>query len=674
MKRIVLPLVVAAALTATTTVPAGSFEIEEQVVGPAWEQGTVYTLSTVGMRVATMHAKGSRFVVTVDGVEGPPFDEILNAAGDLEVRYDFNLQPVRAYRWQGPVAFSPDGGRHAYVARLGKEVVVMVDGKEIHRAPYNQSFPKVAHISFSPDGSKLLFYESTTDTMGSYRLMMDGKPATPAFAGVPPPFFSPDGKRWGLFASRPIAQQGLFLLIDGKDAGYVGVRPEFTPDGKRVVSIRRGGEGGDALLVDGKPQFTAPSIDSFTIGALGDIAAIATPAGASRKQLYMNGKPVRGTEGAFGVVFSPDGKRWAAMCADHPSSFVVVDGKKQQDYTRVSNVAFTPDGSKCVYMAESGMKKFVVTEGEEDAGALTVFIQPVFAEVGGTVAYAVGNANGLGNRHVVIDGVPQQRAHNITRLALNRDGTRHAYFAAVDALASKLIVDGEEIGGASAGGDEALFSPDGRSIAAKVRHAQQGNSLYVNGEFISHRELPVVTLLSFTPDSRHVLTVSNDRSPLGGSNVRTYRLNGEQVAQFAMRGVTWANAPQDRKDWQPQPDGSYLFVGPAHTADQSYGPMTRVRVRPVSEDSNIDTWIASVRLARETAIAEAEAAKAKAEADRLAAIEARRLAAEEAAAARKKAAEEAAAARKKAAEDAAAARAKARAEAEAARKAQRANP
>ena len=52
-------------------------KVEEQVVGPAWEQGVVYTLSPRGMHVATAAMKGSRWVVTVDGV------------GRAEVRSDF---------------------------------------------------------------------------------------------------------------------------------------------------------------------------------------------------------------------------------------------------------------------------------------------------------------------------------------------------------------------------------------------------------------------------------------------------------------------------------------------------------------------------------------------------------------------------------------------------------
>jgi hypothetical protein len=107
-------------------------KVKEQVVGPAWEAGTIYWLSPKGMHLATMHAQGSRFVVTIDGVDGEKFDEILQAAAGVEVVYDSGGSVVAVpVRWRGPVAFSPDGSRYAYAARQGKEVVVILDGKEI---------------------------------------------------------------------------------------------------------------------------------------------------------------------------------------------------------------------------------------------------------------------------------------------------------------------------------------------------------------------------------------------------------------------------------------------------------------------------------------------------------------------------------------------------------------
>ncbi len=638
---------------------AAPYAVEETIVGPAWEQGTVYTLSPTGMRVASVHAKGSRFVVSVDGVEGPAFDEIFKTTGELELRYDpATLRPVLAYKWQGAVAFSPDGKRHAYTARLGKEVVVMLDNREIHRAPYSASFAPVTHLFFGPDGRQLFFYARTTDTFESHVLMIDGKPVTAPFAGNPAPVFSADGKRWLLLAAKPGASGELFLVIDGKDAGYAGLRPAFTPDGRRVVSIGRNPGQPDALLIDGRPQFTAAQIDSVTIGATGDIAAIALPVGAAKKQLYLNGKPVPDTVGATGMTFSPDGKRWAAWCFDAPASWVVVDGKKQQEYARVMDVAFSPDSTRLLYLAESGVKRFVVVDGVEDQGAANILTKPFFARTGNRYAYAVADSGSMDSRRAVIGNERQATGRMIQNLQLSADGSRHAYYRAIDALASRLVIDGQEVGVENAEGSQLHFSPDGRHVAALARPpaGNQGRSLYLDGEYFSSREVPVNVLMGFTPDSRHVLTVSNENRP-GFGAYQSYRMNGHVIAEFGNRGVSWANTGGSHRLWEAQPDGSVLLVGTALVEGQPNGPMKRVRVVP-SAAAGIPGWIAETRAARERQVAEAAAAKAQAEADRLAAAEARRLQQEAAAAARAKAREDAAAERKRKQEEAAAAKAK----------------
>ncbi len=654
------PLLITLLLGAGVAASAAPYTVQEDIVGPAWENGTVYTLSPTGMHLATVSAKGSRFVVTVDGIEGPPFEEIFKTTGELEVRYELaTLRPVLAYKWQGAVAFSPDGKHHAYTGRLGTDVVVMLDNKEIHRAPYSASFAPVTHLFFSPDSRHLFFYARTTDTFQSHVLMMDGKPVSPAFTGTPAPIFSDDGRRWALLAGKAAPPHDVFLVIDGKDAGYAGFRPAFTPNGRRVVSIRRTAGQPDALLVDGRPLFTAHQIESYTIGATGDIAAIVLPTPSEKKRLYLNGKPVAETEGAAGVVFSPDGKRWASWCFDHPQSWVVVDGKKQQAYQRVRDVVFSPDSSRVIYIAESGVKHFVVVDGIEDQGATNILVKPSFAETGNRYAYAVTDTTSMDSRRAVIDGQRHATGRYIHNLQLSPDGRRHAYYRAVDALASRLVIDGQEAGAENAEGSQLHFSPNGTHIAALARPlaGNEGRSLYVDGEYFASREVPVNVLVGFTPDSRHLLTVATQNRP-GYGAVQAYRLNGHIVAEFGNRGVPFASGSSHRL-WEAQPDGSVILVGMAAIDGQPYGPMKRIRVTP-APTATIPAWIANTKTERARVIAEAEAAKAKAEADRLAAAEERRRVQEEAAAARRKAAEEAAAERRRKQEEAAAARAKAR--------------
>ncbi len=573
-------------------------KVEEQVVGPAWEAGTIYWLSPKGMHLATMHAKGSRFVVTIDGVDGEKFDEILQAAAGVEVVYDSGGSVVAVpVRWRGPVAFSPDGSRYAYAARQGKEVVVILDGKEIFRAPHSVAVAVVALLSFTPDG-KLLFYAHTGETMGSYRLMIDGKSVTPSFIGTPWPFFSADGAHWGLLASKPMKSDDKFLIIDGKEAGYTGQRLQFTPDGKHVVCTQLG-QGKQSLLVDGKPIMTVFSIDKFTISPSGDIAAIAS-ATAGKKRLYINGKPVAGGEDAWGVIFSSDGKHWAATCASSPAFWVVVDGKKQQEYTNVHDVVFTPDSSKCVYIAETGVKQFVVVNGEEDEGSTNIPVPPMFGKTGNHVAYC--GVQGWQVTNVHHDDKVVAKNRQVSELTLSPDGARYAYYNALDALSGQLIVDrgvkGSQISGVTHN-DKILFSYDSQHIAAMSSSPPKGErAIYLDGRFVPFpKVLQYVKLLAFTPDSQHLLIRGQELAKGGFYYLDRYYLDGQYIAQFVAEGIGSGLVQGNHflamlsEFWEAQPDGSIVLIGHEPDENNRRGVVKRVKVTP-APGTSIATWAA----------------------------------------------------------------------------------
>lgn len=658
------PLLLLSLLVAGSLRLAADSNVEEKQVGPAYEQGTIYTVSPTGLHLATMSAKGSRFVVTIDGEEGPAYDQILNAAGEFTLAYDFNFNAVKTLKWQGPVAFSPDGTRYAYAARTAKDVFVIVDGKEIFRAPFSQAAPPVSVLSFTPDGQHVMFYQQTADTMQSFQLMMDGKPATPPFDQVPSPLFSPDGKHWALLGSKPRNVNERFLIVDGKDAGYVASRLQFTPDSKHLVSVSGNpGSSEQALLVDGKPMLTAASIDKILISPRGEIAAIAIPKGAKTKTLHLNGKAVGGTENVYNVVFSPDGKHWAANCAESPSAWVVVDGKKQQNYTSVRDAAFTGDSAKCVYVAESGVKKFVVVNGQEDEGNNLIHVGPLLSKAGGHVAYSAGEM--MGKLKIHYDGQVLPERYNNFNLALSPDGSHFVYYAANDAVSTELIVDGEIKGTASSFGGETIFSPDSKYVVINARPPKGDNALFISGEFVPYpKGMGYPRPLGFTTDSKHLVLAGNETSAEGNS-VYGYYVDGQRVAQLFQRHVTWANDPGNFL-WEPQADGSVFVMGATPGPNNTYGVMKRITVKPAA-DTSVTTWIADVKAAQVKAIADATAAKAKAGEDAAAAAAKAKEDNEAAVAAKKKAAEENAAAKAKAREEAIAAKAKARADALAAK-------
>jgi len=77
--------------------------VQEQIVGPAYEQGESYILSPKGLQLATVHPMGSRFAVTVDGT--PPLAAYqqgrldgLNVKGALTTRRGENSRTNRTVK------------------------------------------------------------------------------------------------------------------------------------------------------------------------------------------------------------------------------------------------------------------------------------------------------------------------------------------------------------------------------------------------------------------------------------------------------------------------------------------------------------------------------------------------------------------------------------------------
>jgi hypothetical protein len=107
-------------------------------------------------RVAAVVRQGSRLAVTIDGEEGPRFDRLFAASGDpMRGRTQFPALSSQD-KSDHPVMFSHDGRRYGYIGLQGEEDVVIVDGKEVHRAPYDaradSGDPHTIH--FSPKGNQ----------------------------------------------------------------------------------------------------------------------------------------------------------------------------------------------------------------------------------------------------------------------------------------------------------------------------------------------------------------------------------------------------------------------------------------------------------------------------------------------------------------------------------------
>jgi hypothetical protein len=120
----VLGLLVTSCLTATLAL--ADAKVEKLPLGPDADS-VGCSISTLGVHAAVLAAKGSRFVVLLDGVEGPKIEGLQPSIYGSPSSSGGPL----------PVLFSNDGSHNAYIARIGDEYVVFEDGKELSQTSHS---------------------------------------------------------------------------------------------------------------------------------------------------------------------------------------------------------------------------------------------------------------------------------------------------------------------------------------------------------------------------------------------------------------------------------------------------------------------------------------------------------------------------------------------------------
>ncbi len=557
-------------LSGSFTPPAGT-KIEQQVLAPL-QSGARFYVSPHGVHVATVTTSGSRAVMIYDNVEGPKFDEIFG------------------------VAFSPDGSRYAYCGRSGNQFVVMADGKELFRSSdslegRSGGSCQLGFTSNSKHVYNVSNYNPPNSASQFARFVFDGHPG-PDGSALLPVAFSPDGEHFAYVLSAVANRPHGVLIVDGKPAGYEGGAPQWSGDSKHlftVLSTNVPGRGTvEDLQIDGKPIMRAAHIQAFASPVGMGVVSIAG--------IVVNFKPIQflcvgnkkvagsevdGTSGAIDqVVFSPDGKHFAAQYHLLNKHWVVTDGKKGLEYSEVDHLGFTADSSKVAYQAGANNKHFIVL-GEEESDGFNALFPPVIAPARGHVGALV---NSLDNRDhlLVLDGKTVRGNFGAgTDLAFSPDGTHYAFWKNVGS-SLQIVLDGVPQPASSLGQNIAkgfVFSPDSKHLGHIGIAPNASDSMNV-GLFLDGKYIPVgpahgpYSNLSFTADSKHVIWTHQTE----GQDFRLF-VDGKPVLDASMAGSPQQLGPGS---WDMTPEGELIFL----SEDDS--SLKRISVTP-SENSSLAT-------------------------------------------------------------------------------------
>lgn len=526
-------------------------KVESVVVTPQGQMLGSAAVSKSGLHVLISAPKGSRQVYLHDGVEGPRFDRVGNAK-----------------------AISADGKRHAYTAEVGTEEILVLDGKEIVRTTPQHGGTAFPALGFSPSG-KRFWYVTPAEAGGVHKLVVDGVASEPTNGFDANPVFSPDESRYAILFRKHEERRGSLLMIDGKSVGFQGDKPQFSPDGKNVLTIGHAPDT-DVLLINGKPASRAPLIHSAHMST-GGLNFLVLSGSRSTPGVFLGagGKKIPGSdcESIDKVVFSPDGKRYAALCTVGGSrKFVLIDGKKGQVYDQVEELQFTADSAKAFYLARSYSAggQFLVVDEDESDGYQSI---QLVVGAGKRIGY-IAQAMGQPTANVVVDG-KATAARGASFLGFSPDGSHFGFNGFVGGFLS-LYLDGVEQKGVNVyetnfnegqTKPRFRFSPDGKYAAhfGSVNGDTGKRGLVVNGKLVD----PMTALYSlpyFTPDGQHIVYFRF--IPGGGYEVM---VDGKPVEKItSLPPYLGAQGPESIAPFEMGADGVFTFIGILDGAAKRY--------------------------------------------------------------------------------------------------------
>jgi dipeptidyl aminopeptidase/acylaminoacyl peptidase len=341
-------------------------------------------------------------------------------------------------------------------------------------------------------------------------------------------------------------------------------------------------------MIDGKAVVKADDVRWFVppVGTMAVAVLSKIGAPASSEALVVNGQLVAASQtppgGRYGnVVFSPDGKHYAAIATGGGGSWVFADGKKQQIYQGIGisstgAAGYTSDSSALEYLAQNSGSTWDVRNGEE-SDALQMSQAPLFAPKG-------GHSLVLSYREVLLDGKPLQLGDlsksTVSAASFSPDG-QHVAFVVQNAQGRTLYRDGvaqsaymvANTGALTKDGTRAYsWSPDSQHIGYMCRpnNPAAGNDLYACVDGKGVRLGSNYGNFAFSADSNHVFW-----GKVVGQGVFRVFVDGKPVYE----GKSPETGGMLYGTWEPEPDGSLRFFSEDATN------IMRISVMPSSSTS-----------------------------------------------------------------------------------------
>ncbi len=336
--------------------------------GPAVDKIADFLFSPDGKHYAYKGSMGKSEAMVTNNKIGQKYDHIeyLNFSFDSKrfcysvfqndkwLAVETKLKPQKEYAFIGLFAYSPNSNRVAYLAKKGKDFMVVLDGKE---SPI--SGETIGMMTFSPDSSRFaygLFSE------GKWHLVIDGEKG-PAASMAIQFTFSPDSKKYAYSARFDNRER---LIVDGRTmCEFDKIDTIAFSSDSAHIACRASEKDKYFVVYDGKPQkqYEAVVGPEFFPGK-NSIYYIAKL--ENGKRVLITSDKMSSPYDAIGMpIFSSSGGRLAYTIEEGTNKYVIVDETKNGPYTGVRHMGFSPDEKHFAFSAQKEGAWSIVIDGTE---------------------------------------------------------------------------------------------------------------------------------------------------------------------------------------------------------------------------------------------------------------------------------------------------------------------